>query len=151
MKKMIFLINVVSAFIIASFCMVNAADIPPSNGKPLSTIIKSVEDKTKATITEAEFDDGYWEVEINKNNVCRKLYLDPTTGNELRRKYIRCDDDLPPAGSLPLSTIIRYVEDHEKGIIVEVEFDDGLWEFKLIQNGRKFKMYMNPQSLTSDR
>ena len=145
MRRKAFFIIVSLAFILASSFAANAAELPPANSKPLSAIIKIIENKNTGTIAEAEFDDGYWEVEINKNNVCQELFINPQTGNEILRKDIHCDDDLPPAGSLPLSTIVRSVEAQKKGVIVEVEFDDGLWKFSLIQNSRKTKIYVTPQ------
>jgi uncharacterized membrane protein YkoI len=41
-------------------------ETPPPNAKPLSTIIKTVEDRGYGTITEVEFEDGKWEIEVHK-------------------------------------------------------------------------------------
>ena len=41
-------------------------ETPPPNAKPLSTIIKTVEDRGYGTITEVEFDDGKWEIEVHQ-------------------------------------------------------------------------------------
>lgn len=39
---------------------------PPANAKPLSEIIKSVEDRGFKTITEVDFDDGVWSIEAHQ-------------------------------------------------------------------------------------
>jgi hypothetical protein len=39
---------------------------PPSNAKPLSTVIKSLEDQGMKTITEVSFDDGKWKIEVHQ-------------------------------------------------------------------------------------
>jgi len=41
-------------------------ETPPPNAKPLSTIIKTVEERNLGTITEVEFDDGKWEIEVHQ-------------------------------------------------------------------------------------
>jgi hypothetical protein len=39
---------------------------PPANAKPLSTVIKTLEDRGMKTITEVSFDDGKWEIEVHQ-------------------------------------------------------------------------------------
>lgn len=39
---------------------------PPANAKPLSTVIKNLEDKGMKTITEVSFDDGKWKIEVHQ-------------------------------------------------------------------------------------
>ena len=56
---------------LAASAMVARADwfrdeTPPPNAKPLSTIIKTVEDRNIGVITEVEFDDGKWEIEVHQ-------------------------------------------------------------------------------------
>lgn len=41
-------------------------ELPPANAKPLSEIIKVVEDKGYKVITEVEFDDGVWKIEAHQ-------------------------------------------------------------------------------------
>jgi len=56
-------------------------DSPPANAKPLSEIIKSVEDKGYKTITELEFDDGVWEIEAHQPDGKEvHLKVDPVSG-----------------------------------------------------------------------
>jgi hypothetical protein len=56
-------------------------ELPPTNAKPLSEIIKAVEDKGYKTITDIEFDDGAWKIEVHqpdKNEV--HITVDPVSG-----------------------------------------------------------------------
>jgi len=41
-------------------------ETPPANAKPLSEIIKSIEDKSYGSITDVEFEDGVWELEVHQ-------------------------------------------------------------------------------------
>jgi hypothetical protein len=41
-------------------------ETPPPNAKPLSTIIKTVEERNYGTITEVEFEGGKWEIEVHQ-------------------------------------------------------------------------------------
>jgi hypothetical protein len=60
-------------------------ELPPSNAKPLSEIIKMVEDKGFKTITEVDFDDGVWSIEAHQTDGKEvKLKADPITG-EIRQ------------------------------------------------------------------
>ena len=52
-----------------------------ANAKPLSEIIKSVEDKGYKTITELEFDDGVWKVEVHQPDGTEvHIKVDPVSG-----------------------------------------------------------------------
>ena len=41
-------------------------EAPPPNAKPLSSVIKSLEDQGMKTITEVSFDDGKWKIEVHQ-------------------------------------------------------------------------------------
>ncbi len=56
------------------------SELPQQGGVPLSKIVASLEEQKVGVITEVEFDDGFWEVEIRKNGTKRKLNIDPNTG-----------------------------------------------------------------------
>ncbi len=54
---------------------------PPANAKPLSALIKSVENRHYGTITEVEFDDGKWEIEIHQAGGKEKeVHVDAISG-----------------------------------------------------------------------
>lgn len=120
-----------------------ASDIPPSGSQALSEILKSVELQKIGAFSEAEFDDGLWELKVCNIAACQKLYIDPVTGMEKHRRNTDADD-LPPAGAMPLSTIVHSVEARGLGVITDVDFDDGVWEFDLRKDGRKTRLNIDP-------
>jgi hypothetical protein len=121
-----------------------ASELPPADGKPLSAIIKSVEDLGLGVIRAAEFDDGLWEVAVCKGRDCLDLYMDPRTAQEQRRKNDDTDDALPPGGAKPLSEVIRSLEAQNLGTITDVEFENGFWETELRKDGRKVRVDLDP-------
>lgn len=131
------------------FCPLTVAlasqELPPPDSKPLSLILKAVEEQKLGSIAEAEFDDGLWEVKVCAAATCQKLYIDPKSGAETRRKPTE-PDDLPPADSVALSTITQSVESRQLGTITDVDFDYGLWKVKLLKDGRKIKLRIDPQT-----
>jgi hypothetical protein len=80
---------VIVASIVAFACFSNVAladwfsdELPPANAKPLSEIIKAIEDKGLKTITEVEFDDGVWKIEAHQIDGKEiTLKVDPITGD----------------------------------------------------------------------
>ena len=56
-------------------------ETPPANARPLSAIIKAVEDKGYKTITEVEFEDGKWEIEVHQAGGKEvEIHVDPVSG-----------------------------------------------------------------------
>jgi hypothetical protein len=56
-------------------------ETPPPNAKPLSMIVKMLEDKGYGRISEVEFEDGKWEVEVHQANGKElELHVDPLSG-----------------------------------------------------------------------
>jgi len=49
-------------------------EAPSENAKPLSAIVRSIEDRGAGTITEVEFERGFWVVELRRDG--RKIKLD---------------------------------------------------------------------------
>ncbi|MBW7858063.1 MAG: hypothetical protein H3C43_07215 [Leptonema sp. (in: Bacteria)] len=115
----------------------------------LSTLLKSIEDKKSGTIVEVELDDNTWEIKVC-NSICEKIYIDGSTGKELFRKKIK-SQKMPPANSIPLSTIVSNVE--RKGqfeTITEIELEKDNWEIEyqiILRKGpRKIKININTLS-----
>ena len=55
-------------------------EIPPPNAKPLSQILKMVEDRGYRSITEVEFEDGKWEIEFHPaGGKQSEIHVDPVT------------------------------------------------------------------------
>ena len=56
-------------------------ELLPANAKPLSEIVKSVEDKGYKIITELEFDDGVWKIEVHRPDGKEvHIKVDPVSG-----------------------------------------------------------------------
>jgi len=123
-----------------------ASELPPSGSKPLSAILKSLEGQELGVFTSTDFDDGWWEVKAWKAGACQKLYIDPRSGEEKRRRQADSYDELPPANAKPLSVIVQSTEDRKLGTITEVEFYDGFWKVELRKDGRKIKLYVDPKT-----
>lgn len=60
--------------------------LPPQDAKPLSEIVKSLEDQQLGTLTEVEFDAPHWEVKLRKDGKKMKLRIDPRTGEPAGRR-----------------------------------------------------------------
>jgi uncharacterized membrane protein YkoI len=57
-----------------------AAEMPPQNAKPLSEIVRILEEQGYSPIVDIEFDDARWEVEAYNEGVKRELRVDPASG-----------------------------------------------------------------------
>ena len=59
----------------------------------------------------------------------------------------------PPSGALPLSSLLLKLEQAGFSPVVEVEFDDGLWEIQAYKDNRKRRLKVDPMNgqITSDR
>jgi hypothetical protein len=58
-----------------------ADEMPPRNAKPLSEIVKNLENKGFSPITEIDFDDDKgWEIKAYRNNQKRELKVNPLSG-----------------------------------------------------------------------
>jgi len=64
----------------------DSQSLPPANALPLSTIVQAVEARGLGTITEVEFSDSRWEVDIRKDGQRIRLELDPLTGETKRER-----------------------------------------------------------------
>lgn len=112
-----------------------AMDLPPSEGQSLTAIVHSVERKDLGAIRSVEYErdwwkaTGLWEITVCKES-CLKLYIDPKTGDERRRKSDDLEDELPPANTRGPSTITKSFEDRKLGFITEIEFEHGAWHVK---------------------
>ena len=60
---------------------------PPADAKKLSEIVKALEDQGLGGITELEFEDGVWKIEVhNPDGGETDLRVDPRSGQILSRK-----------------------------------------------------------------
>lgn len=71
--------------LLATITIVGAGELPPpANAKMRSSIIQSFEERNQSVITGVEFDDGFWEVKLHKDDREIRLDIDPRNG-ETRR------------------------------------------------------------------
>ncbi|MGI0482289.1 PepSY domain-containing protein [Geminocystis sp. CENA526] len=64
-----------------------ADDKPPRNAKPLSEIIRSVENKGYSPIVDVDYDDDDgWEIKAYRNNEKRELKVNPISGDIISDK-----------------------------------------------------------------
>jgi hypothetical protein len=138
-------ILLVFGLLLATLSVVGAGELPSPDSRPLSAILKSVEEQRLGVISEVEFDDGLWEVKICDVGACQKLYIDPMSGEEKRRGKTD-SDEMPPANAMPLSTIVQSVDAGGLWVVTEVHFDDGFWEVELRKDGRKVKVTIDPRT-----
>jgi hypothetical protein len=62
-------------------------EMPPANAKPLSVVIKSLEDQGLGRIEEVEFSGGVWEVEVHQADGKEvELHVDPMTSQIVKRE-----------------------------------------------------------------
>jgi len=136
-----------AGLLLMTLAAAQAGGLPPRDAKPLSQIIRSVEDQQAGVITEAAFDDGFWEVEAHEGAKETTLYLDPTTG-EVTRQQAAAEPHaaLPPKGGKPLSEIVKSVEDRQAGAITGIAFEDGFWEVTIRAGAKKTQMDIDPKS-----
>jgi hypothetical protein len=60
-------------------------ETPPANAKPLSEIIKALEDQGYKIIENVEFDDDVWEIEVHQAGDKEvELHVDPVSGQILK-------------------------------------------------------------------
>lgn len=144
MNSMVLL--VVGAFLTVH-ATVKATDLPPRESKPLSEIVKSVEDQKLGVITEVDFDDGFWEVEVHKGGKETTLYVGPKTG-KTERQSVETDihESLPPSDGRPLSEIIKSLEDQKLGVISQADFNNGAWEVEVHKDGKRFRLSVDAKS-----
>ncbi len=146
MKTKIFTLIVwVFGLLLPALSVVGASELPPLDSKPLSVILKSVEEQKLGVIREAEFDHGLWEVKVCDSGPCQKLCIDPISGKEKGRRKSDIGE-IPPANATPISMIVQSIEARRLGVIEEVEFDHGSWEIELHKRGRENKLYADPKT-----
>ncbi len=54
--------------------------------------------------------------------------------------------ELPPLDGIPLSIILKSVEEQKLGVIREADFDHGLWEVKVCDSSACQKLFIDPIS-----
>lgn len=135
--------NILSVYFILAFSIFLISESAKAQDKILlSTILKSIEEREPGVIANAEYDEDLWEIEICDSGKCQKLYIDPITGQEIRRRSTD-EKDIPQPNSVLISVIAAKIESTNGGKIKEIEFDDGYWEAEIKKDGQRNKLYFN--------
>jgi uncharacterized membrane protein YkoI len=131
-------------------------ELPPEGAKPLSEIIASMEVPGHLQIIEVEFEDGAWGIEYVMDGEEHELQIDPMTGESVPETEqddaaddLEADDEpheLPPEGARSLSEIIASMEVPGHLQIIEVEFEDGMWEIEYVMDGEEHELLIDPMT-----
>ena len=140
------ILNVILTASLSLGASLSAAAVTPASEQSLSAILQSVE--KQGIVSSVERERNRWEVLVcQRRGSCSELYLDPVTGKELRRQREASFDRLPPADAKPLSAIVTSLEQRNLGNIVEIDFDDRVWEIDVLpEEGRRLELYVDPVS-----
>ena len=80
MRRRLFAVAALSPIVLSATPATAAVARPPAVAKPLSEIVKSLEDAGFAPIVEVEFRAGRWHVEAFKDGQKRDLRVHPVSG-----------------------------------------------------------------------
>ena len=80
MRRRLFAVAALSPIVLSATPATAAVARPPPDAKPLSEIVKSLEDAGFAPIVEVEFRAGRWHVEAFKDGQKRDLRVHPVSG-----------------------------------------------------------------------
>ncbi len=96
---------------------------------PLSQLGRKLERTGYEAVYEAERKDDAWEFLAKRSGDLEIIALDPYTGRLLRRESAR------PALDMGFSTVVNRLEKEGYSAILEIEFEDGVWEVKAAKDG----------------
>ena len=117
----------------------------PPGAKPLVEILEKLEGGPYSSIVDISYDNGYWEVEVQKGKFSYELQIDPRTG-EIVAEHRDDDDPVPPKGALALSQVLRRVMEEGYSEFEEVSWENGLWEMEARRAGLKRELRVDPQT-----
>lgn len=80
MRRRLFAVAALSPIVLSASPATAAVARPPADAKPLSEIVKSLEDAGFSPIIEVEFRAGRWHVEAFKDGQKRDLRVHPVSG-----------------------------------------------------------------------
>lgn len=128
-----------------------AADHLPSKVKSAFDVVDLLEGQGYGPFHEVSFDDGVWEVEVQKKGQWFELLVDPQSGKILAEQREDVKRSAPDAA--PLSTILHGMEQAGYIEITDVSFDHAGWEIDAFKSGVKHELHVNPKSgeIVSDR
>jgi uncharacterized membrane protein YkoI len=117
-------------------------DQPPANGKPLAEIVETLEKQGYGPFSEISFDDGYWEIEVYKQNEPYELAVDPSTG-KIAAEHRDDAEPRPPQDALPLSRVLQSLAKAGYQDIHEVSFERLHWEVEVRRTDGKHEIQVD--------
>jgi uncharacterized membrane protein YkoI len=119
------------------------ADRPKTSARPIAEIVGQLEQQGFGPFVEISFDDGYWEVEVYRNDAPYELTVDGRSGKILSEH--RDDaEPRPPHDAQPLSQILRQLTSAGYTDIDEISFERRYWEVESLRNGGKHEIHVHP-------
>lgn len=98
--------------------------------QPLSRILETAIEAHPGVLTEAELDEGVWEIKSCDTKACTKIYINPSDG-KIRSTKKTGYSNLPNKDAEPLLNIVKRIEAAAVGDIVEIEFKRNQWHIDL--------------------
>lgn len=128
------------------------ADRPAADMKPIVEIIEQLEKQGYGPFSEIDFDDGYWEVEVYKQDTAYELAVDGRTG-QILSEHRDDAEPRPPRDAKPLSQILRMLINSGYTNICDVSFERRYWEVEAFRVDGKYEIHVQPITgeIISDR
>lgn len=119
---------------------------------PLSKILTTVEEGGARTVVSAEKGRRGWEVVSCPIGglMCREDRIDARSGALIRSEREGMES-LPPLGAKPASAVAAQIEALNIGTIVDLEFDDRVWEVKVRDGRRSAEFKLDPMTGATQR
>lgn len=140
------------AAIAAGWMSLAPADYPAANAKPIVEIVEQLEKQGYGPFSELDFDDGYWEIEVYKNDTAYELLIDAQSG-EILSEHRDDPEPRPPRDAKPLSQILRSLLDAGYTNIHDVSLERRYWEVEAFRQRSKRELHVHPVTgeIISDR
>lgn len=125
--------------------MVSAGDFPPETSKPLSEVLKTLENLSLQDFTEVDFDHGHWEIEAIRKGAAVEVFVDPQSTKIVHEESDDHHTALP-AGAKSLSAIAKQLEDAGYRAIAEIDLEGMAWEIDALRSGTRYELRVDVRS-----
>lgn len=100
--------------------------------QPLSHLLETAINAHPGVLTEAELEDGVWEIKSCDAQTCTKIYINPVDGKIRSTKKTDHSNNLPNKDSESLLSIVKRIEAAAIGDIVDIEFKRNQWKIDIV-------------------
>ncbi|HTS64402.1 MAG TPA: PepSY domain-containing protein [Candidatus Acidoferrales bacterium] len=118
----------------------------PAGAMALSAVLKAVESAGYAPVEEVEFEKDHWKIKAWSNGQLLQLKVDLVTGHVIPNPQPKADK--------PLSEVVKSLEDHGYGPILDVERGEAesggsaAWEIEAYKGKSEVKVKVDPATGT---